>query len=128
MALISYRYCHFPPEIIQHTVWLYARFILSFCDVEEPLAERGIQVSYESIDQNGEILDVLVQAKREKKAALKLLRNWSDGSTSSGPLEEQSHRRIACVRSPSRTQDAGVQVARFSAEVSLATCGDVQCL
>jgi putative transposase len=120
MPPISYRYCHFPPEIIQHTVWLYARFTLSFRDIEELLAERGIQVSYESIrrwvarfgtqiarrlrhhrprphslwhldevfvsmngqrsylwraiDQNGEILDVLVQAKRDKKAALKLMR------------------------------------------------------
>ncbi len=106
--------------IIQHTVWLYAHFTLSFRDVEELLAERGIQVSYETIrrwvakfgtqiarrlrhhrprphslwhldemfvsmngqrsylwraiDQNGEILDVLVQAKRDKKAALKLMR------------------------------------------------------
>ncbi len=120
MTPISYRYCHFPPVIIQHTVWLYARFTLSFRDVEELLAERGIQVSFESIrswvarfgtqiarrlrhhrprphslwhldevfvsmngqrsylwraiDQNGEILDVLVQAKRDKKAALKLMR------------------------------------------------------
>ena len=30
MTPISYRYCHFPAEIIQHTVWLYARFTLSF--------------------------------------------------------------------------------------------------
>ena len=43
MAPISYRYCHFPPVIVQHTVWLYARFTLSFRDVEELLAERGIQ-------------------------------------------------------------------------------------
>ena len=120
MTPISYRYCHFPPVIIQHAVWLYARFTLSFRDIEDLLAERGIQVSYESIrrwvgrfgphiarrlrrhrlrphsqwhldemfvsmdgkpmylwraiDQNGEILDVLVQAKRDKRAALKLMR------------------------------------------------------
>jgi transposase-like protein len=120
MAPISYRYCHFPPDIIQNTVWLYARFTLSFRDVEELLAERGIQVSYQTIrrwvarfgtqiarrlrhhrprphslwhldevfvsmngqrmylwraiDQNGEILDVLVQVKRNKKAALPLMR------------------------------------------------------
>ena len=49
MTAISYRYCHFPPAIIQHTVWLYARFTVSFRDVEELLAERGIQVSYESV-------------------------------------------------------------------------------
>ena len=39
----------FPVEIIQHAVWLYHRFILSFRDVEELLAERGITVSYEAI-------------------------------------------------------------------------------
>jgi transposase-like protein len=31
--------------IIQHAVWLYARFTLSFRDVEKLLAERGIDVS-----------------------------------------------------------------------------------
>jgi len=120
MEPISYRYCHFPPTIIQHAVWLYARFSLSFRDVEDLLAERGIAVSYETIrrwvvkfgpqiarrlrhhrrpahplwhldemfvsiggksmylwraiDQNGEILDVLVQAQRDKNAALRLMR------------------------------------------------------
>ena len=49
MTPISYRYCHFPPVIIQHAVWLYARFTLSFRDVEDLLAERGIEVSYETI-------------------------------------------------------------------------------
>ena len=39
----------FPPEIISHTVWLYHRFGLSFRDVEDLLAERGITVSYETI-------------------------------------------------------------------------------
>ena len=38
-----------PPEIISHAVWLYPRFSLSFRDVEELLAERGITVSYEAI-------------------------------------------------------------------------------
>ena len=120
MNEISYRYCHFPPSIVQHAVWLYCRFTLSFRDVEELLAERGIEVSYETIrrwvarfgpqiarrlrrsrsrahpqwhldemfvsfggkrmylwravDQNGEVLDVLVQSKRDKRAALKLMR------------------------------------------------------
>ena len=41
MTPISYRYCHFPPVVIQHAVWLYARFTLSFRDIEELLAERG---------------------------------------------------------------------------------------
>jgi len=120
MTPVSYRYCHFPPVVVQHGVWLYACFTLSFRDVEDLLAERGIGVSYETIrrwvarfgpqiarrlrthrsrphslwhldemfvsmdgksmylwraiDQNGEVLDILVQAKRDKKAALKLVR------------------------------------------------------
>jgi putative transposase len=41
----------FPPEIISHAVWLYYRFCLSFRDVEDLLAERGIFVSHESIRQ-----------------------------------------------------------------------------
>ncbi len=49
MEPISYRYCHFPPAIVQHSVWLYARFSLSYRDVEDLLAERGIVVSYETI-------------------------------------------------------------------------------
>ena len=39
----------FPPEIISHAVWLYHRYCLSFRDVEDLLAERGIIVSYETI-------------------------------------------------------------------------------
>jgi putative transposase len=39
----------FPPEIIRHAVWLYARFTLSFRDVEELLAERGVDASYETL-------------------------------------------------------------------------------
>ena len=41
----------FPPEIISHAVWLYHRYCLSFRDVEDLLAERGITVSYETIRQ-----------------------------------------------------------------------------
>ena len=41
----------FPPEIISHAVWLYHRFSLSFRDVEELLAERGVVVTYETIRQ-----------------------------------------------------------------------------
>jgi putative transposase len=39
----------FPPEIISYAIWLYHRFNLSFRDIEDLLAERGIEVSYESI-------------------------------------------------------------------------------
>ena len=41
----------FPPEIISHAVWLSNRFSLSFRDVEDLFAERGITVSYETIRQ-----------------------------------------------------------------------------
>ena len=110
----------FPPVIIQQAVWLYARFTLSFRDVEDLLAERRIMVSYEpvrrwvkhfgpmiaadlrrrrpkphstwhldevfvkidgrlvylwrAVDAEGEVLDVLVQSKRDKRAAVKLMR------------------------------------------------------
>jgi putative transposase len=43
---ISYRGYRFPPDIIQRGVWLYLRFSLSFRDVEELLAERGVVVSF----------------------------------------------------------------------------------
>ena len=49
MVSISYARHQFPPAIIRHAVWLYLRFTLSFRDVEELLAERGIEVSYESV-------------------------------------------------------------------------------
>jgi transposase-like protein len=109
-----------PAEIIEQAIWLYLRFTLSFRDVEDLLAERGIMVSYETVrrwvnhfgpmiaadlrkrrpkpystwhldevylkiagrmvylwravDAEGEVLDVLVQSKRDKHAALKLMR------------------------------------------------------
>jgi putative transposase len=47
MAPISYRRHRFPPVVIQHAVWLYPRFTLSYSDVEDLLAERGLDVSYE---------------------------------------------------------------------------------
>ena len=46
MSRISYCGYRFPPDIIQRAVWLYFRFTLSFRDVEDLLAERGIEVSY----------------------------------------------------------------------------------
>ena len=49
MPLISYARRWFPPAIIRHAVWLYLRFTLSYRDVEELLAERGLEVSYETV-------------------------------------------------------------------------------
>jgi hypothetical protein len=120
MQPISYDCHRFPPEVIRHAIWLYARFTLSYRDVEELLAERGLDLSYETIrrwvlkfgpafarnlrrlqprpadtwhldemvvsirgrrmylwravDSEGEILDLLVQPKRDKAAALRLMR------------------------------------------------------
>ena len=44
---ISFARHQFPPVIIRHAVWLYVRFTLSYRDVEDLLAERGLDVSYE---------------------------------------------------------------------------------
>lgn len=120
MKPISYKRHRFPAAVIRHAVWLYFRFTLSLRDVEELLAQRGIEVSYETIrcwalklgrqfahnlrrsrskptgrwhldemvvkiggeqmflwravDDEGEVLDMLVQERRNKAAALKLLR------------------------------------------------------
>ena len=46
---ISYQRHHFPPQIIFHVVWLYARFNFSLREVEELMLERGVDVSYETI-------------------------------------------------------------------------------
>jgi putative transposase len=120
MTNISHSGYRFPPEIIRQAIWLYLRFTLSFRDVEDLLAERGVVVSYETVrrwvnhfgpiiatdlrkrrprphsiwhldevylkiggrtvylwravDAEGEVLDVLVQSKRNRHAALKLMR------------------------------------------------------
>ncbi|MBT4587904.1 MAG: IS6 family transposase, partial [Rhodospirillaceae bacterium] len=49
MQKISYRRHRFPPHIIQHAIWLYARFTLSYRDIEDLLAERGLDISYETV-------------------------------------------------------------------------------
>src|SRR3954451_12688417 len=49
MDQASYRRHRFPPSIIQHAIWLYLRFTLSYRDVEELLAERGLEVSCETV-------------------------------------------------------------------------------
>ena len=110
----------YPKEIISHVVWLYHRFTLSFRDIEDILAYRGIQVSYEAIrqwclkfgklyarklrnkhgiksdrwfldevfltingrlhylwravDQDGEVIDILVQKRKDKRAALRFFK------------------------------------------------------
>jgi len=109
----------FHPDIIRKTIWLYFRFNLSFRDIEEMMAERSVDVSYETIrrwadkfgliyakrikhrtdkpskvwhldevsvridgklaylwravDDEGTVLDVVVQTRRNRKAALRLI-------------------------------------------------------
>jgi putative transposase len=46
---ISFARHQFPPAIIRHAVWLYIRFTLSYRDAEDLLAERGLDVSYETV-------------------------------------------------------------------------------
>jgi putative transposase len=117
---ISFARYRFPPAVIRQAVWLYVRFTLSFRDVEDLLAERGLDVSYETVrrwvlkfgplfarelrrrrprptsywhldemavmiagtqfwlwravDDEGEVLDLLIQRRRDKSAAVKLMR------------------------------------------------------
>src|SRR5271155_5271674 len=49
MTTISFTRHQFPPDIIRHAVWLYLRFTLSFRDVEDLLAERGLDLSYDTV-------------------------------------------------------------------------------
>jgi len=120
-----YRRHRFPAEIISHCVWLYFRFSLSFRDVEELLAMRGVALIYETVrewclkfgqtyanglrrkshrpgdrwhldevflkikgrphylwravDQDGDVLDILVQSRRDKKAAKEFFRKLLKG-------------------------------------------------
>ena len=120
MASISFARHQFPPAVIKHAVWLYLRFTLSYRGVEDLLAERGLDVSYETVrrwvlkfgplfarelrarrprptarwrmdemaaliggkrvwlwravDSEGEVLDMLVQSRRDTAAAVRLMR------------------------------------------------------
>ena len=49
MQAVSFKRHRFPPDVIRQALWPYFRFTLSFRDVEEVLARRGIEVSYETI-------------------------------------------------------------------------------
>jgi len=93
----------FPAEIISHAVWLYHVFSLSLRDVELILAERGVVVSYETVrrwckkfgasfadrllrrrpwravDQEGVVLDILVQPRRDANAAKRFFKRLLKG-------------------------------------------------
>ena len=53
MDKLSYHRHRYPSIVIQQAVWLYFRFPLSYRDVEDMLAERGIDVSYETVRRLG---------------------------------------------------------------------------
>ena len=124
----SYRRHRFPPEIISYAVWLYHRFCMSFRDVEDLLAERGVVVTHETIrqwcrkfgpdyartlrrrrgrlgdtwyldevfvtirgerhylwravDQDGDVIDILVQRRRSASAAKRFFRKLLKGQGS----------------------------------------------
>jgi putative transposase len=76
MQPISFKRHRFPPEVIRHAVWLYFRFTLSIRDVEELVVKIGGRRMYlwRAVDDEGEVLDILVHKRRNKHAALKVLR------------------------------------------------------
>src|SRR5918992_1147472 len=80
MQPISYARHQFPSEVIRHAAWLYLRFTLSYRDVEEHLDEMAVLIGgkrlwlWRAVDSEGEILDMLVQPRRDKAAALRLMR------------------------------------------------------
>jgi hypothetical protein len=55
MIKISYSGYRFPPEIIQHAIWLYIRFTLSFHDVEDLLAERGMSLPKSRFERTDDV-------------------------------------------------------------------------
>src|ERR1700732_2030465 len=87
MAVISYRRHRFPPVVIQHAVWLYLRFTLSYRDVEELLAERGLDISYESVRswvlKFGPAIARALRRSRPRPAIDGISMKWSSGSPAS---------------------------------------------
>ena len=120
MKVSIYHRRRFHTDVIKRVIWLYFRFNLSLREIEELMAERGVDVSYETIrrwidtfgtvfakriksrssnpsprwhldevytkingkmvylwravDDEGTVLDIVVQSRRNKKAAMRLLR------------------------------------------------------
>jgi hypothetical protein len=72
---ISYAGYRFPPETIDQAIWLYLRFTLSLCDVEDLLAERGVAVSYETVRRSVNHFGPMVAADLRKRR-LKPYTTW----------------------------------------------------
>src|SRR5450631_4017286 len=69
MDKLSYRRHRFPSIVIQQAVWLYFRFALSYRDVEDMLAERGIDVSYETVRRWALKFGGIIAAQAETRTA-----------------------------------------------------------
>ena len=82
---ISFARHQFPPAIIRHAVWVYLRFTLSYRDVEDLLAERGLDISYETVRRLVLKFGPLF-ARELRRAANARLWAWRDrGSTAPSP-------------------------------------------
>jgi putative transposase len=198
-----FRYFNSSPEVIRLVVMMYVRYPLSLRNVEDLLAERGIDISHESVrfwwnrfgpmfaaeirkrrvahmrgyprwrwhldevfvkvngrvcylwravDHEGEVLEAVVTSKRDKAAALKLLKRImkkygaprsivTDGLRAySAAMNEigvcraargrrsaqQSRREFASAVSATRTGDAALSKSEDAAEVQLGSCPDAQ--
>jgi hypothetical protein len=128
----SYARRRFPPDVIQHVVWLYLRFTPSFRDVGVLLAKGGFNVTYETprrgggevqpclctsappqprqvhrtvasqpdggafggkhmclwraVEDEGEVLDLLVQRRRDRKVAMRMCASCSRNAASLQPF------------------------------------------
>ena len=67
MVPISFKRHRFPPDVIRYAGWLYVRFTLSIRDVEEQLAQRGIDVSREAIRRWVIKFDPLIAANLSRR-------------------------------------------------------------
>ena len=174
MKPVSFARHRFPPDVIRQVVWLHFRFTLSFRDIEVLMAQRGIDVSYETIrmwtrkfgplfannlrtsrpapsarwhldemvvriggkimflwravDDEGEVLDMLVQKRRNRAAAFKLLRKLlknqgvhpeaivTDGLASypaaASELGCKDHHRAGRLRDNNRAETAHISIRR----------------
>src|SRR5450432_3249239 len=101
MKKISYSGYRFPPEIIHQTIWLYFRFTLSFRDIEDLLAERGIAVSYETIRRWANHFGPMIAADLRKRRPNPCI-TWNlDESENRRPHGLSVARRRRRGRSPS---------------------------
>ncbi len=179
----SYTGYRFPAEIISHAVWLYFRFPLSYRDVEELMAKRGIVLTYETIrqwcqkfgqqyakelrrrraqtgdkwqldevfltingelhylwravDQHGNVLDILVQSRRNKQAAKKFFRKLLKGcqyvprvliTDKLGSYGAASGGEFPSAHASARANHASIQVRRPRTTFSRRTWSDSRAL